>query len=411
MKSQVTVTVTINQAKEALAQTVDMYFSQDNQGNWRLDRNRARPVCLMGPTGIGKTEIVRQVAQEKDLAFLSYSVTHHTRQSAIGLPRLTERQVDGKSVCVTEYTLSEIVAEVWRTMEETGKDRGILFLDEFNCASETLRPAMLQLLQSKSFGPHALPDGWMLVLAGNPGEYNVSASALDPVMADRMRLLWLAPDYPAWRSYMTERGVHPMVLSYLDDHRGHFYVFEKGAEGTGLVTARGWEDLSILLKMMEEKGFSVDLTFVSQFLQSSKVARSFYTYYQQYSELIHSGVVERILEGVKPEETEDEVAEMNFAQRWALTCVVLLRLENLCQSDKAEPASRAMENALSFYQRCMEGQPQLEFLLNGITNSDPCAIHIAANGCERYRSMAEQLFFKSDTPSVRKLKRMLEKAG
>lgn len=408
MKSQVTVTVTIEQAKEALAQTVEMYFAQDEQGNWRLGRNRARPVCLMGPTGIGKTEIVKQVAEEKELAFLSYSVTHHTRQSAIGLPRLTERQVDGKSVFVTEYTLSEIVAEVWRVMEETGKDRGILFLDEFNCASETLRPAMLQLLQSKTFGPHALPDGWMLVLAGNPGEYNASASSLDPVMADRMRLLWLAPDYPAWRAYMTERGVHPMVLSYLDDHRGHFYVFEKGSEGTGLVTARGWEDLSVLLKMMEEKHFPVDLTFISQFLQSSKVARSFYTYYQQYSELIHSGIVERVLEGKQPVQ---EVAEMSFPQRWALTCVVLLRLENLCAAGKTEAANAAMEHVLEFYQTALEGQPQVEFLLNGITNSDPCAIHIATYGCEAYRVMAEQMFFKTDVPSVRKLKKMLEKAG
>jgi hypothetical protein len=336
-------------------------------------------------------------------------VTHHTRQSAIGLPRLTERQVGGKSVCVTEYTLSEIVAEVWRGIEESGKKKGILFLDEFNCASETLRPAMLQLLQSKTFGPHALPDGWMLVLAGNPGEYNASATALDPVMADRMRLLWLAPDYPAWRAYMTERGVHPMVLSYLDDHRGHFYVFEKGSEGTGLVTARGWEDLSVLLKMMEEKNFPVDLTFISQFLQSSKVARSFYTYYQQYSELISSGVVERVLEGQNPAQ---EVAEMSFAQRWALTCVILLRLENLCAAGKAEDAARAMETVLCFYQTALEGQPQVEFLLNGITNSDPCAIHIATYGCEVYRTMAEQLFFKSDAPSVRKLKKMLEqKAG
>ena len=408
MKSQVTVTVTIEQAKEALAQTVEMYFAQDEQGNWRLGRNRARPVCLMGPTGIGKTEIVKQVAEEKELAFLSYSVTHHTRQSAIGLPRLTERQVDGKSVCVTEYTLSEIVAEVWRVMEETGKDRGILFLDEFNCASETLRPAMLQLLQSKTFGPHALPDGWMLVLAGNPGEYNASATSLDPVMADRMRLLWLAPDYPAWRAYMTERGVHPMVLSYLDDHRGHFYVFEKGSEGTGLVTARGWEDLSVLLKMMEEKHFPVDLTFISQFLQSSKVARGFYTYYQQYSELIHSGIVERVLEGKQPVQ---EVAEMSFPQRWALTCVVLLRLENLCAAGKAEAANAAMEHVLDFYQTALEGQPQVEFLLNGITNSNPCAIHIATYGCEAYRVMAEKMFFKTDAPSVRKLKKMLEKAG
>ncbi len=47
-----------------------------------------------------------------------------------------------------------------------GKKEGILFLDEFNCESETARPIMLQLLQSKTFGPHTIPDGWMLVLAG-----------------------------------------------------------------------------------------------------------------------------------------------------------------------------------------------------------------------------------------------------
>ena len=71
MKSQVTVTVNIQQAKEALAQTAELYFAKDAAGNWRLDRRRARPVCLMGPAGIGKTEIVRQVAEEQGLAFLS----------------------------------------------------------------------------------------------------------------------------------------------------------------------------------------------------------------------------------------------------------------------------------------------------------------------------------------------------
>lgn len=102
---------------------------------------------------------------------------------------------------------------------------------------------------------------------------------------------------------------------------------------------------------------------------------------------------------------------MSFPQRWALTCVVLLRLENLCAADKAEAANAAMEHVLDFYQTALEGQPQVEFLLNGITNSDRCAIHIATYGCEAYRVMAEKMFFKTDAPSVRKLKKMLEKAG
>ena len=281
MKAQVTESVTIAQAKLALEQTAELYFLKKDNGDYRIDRRRARPVCLMGPAGIGKTEIVRQVAREKGLAFLSYSVTHHTRQSAIGLPRLKEWEQDGKKLSVTEYTVSEIIAEVYRVMEETGKKEGILFLDEFNCASETLRPVMLQLLQSKTFGPHAIPEGWMLVLAGNPGEYNVSAGELDAVTADRMRLLWLRPDYEAWRSYMTTRNVHPVVLSYLDAHRKSFYLFEKSSEGTALVTARGWEDLSVMLWLMEERSFEIDLAFVAQFIQSARVAHDFMTWYQQ----------------------------------------------------------------------------------------------------------------------------------
>ena len=281
MKAQVTESVTIAQAKLALEQTAELYFLKKDNGDYRIDRRRARPVCLMGLAGIGKTEIVRQVAREKGLAFLSYSVTHHTRQSAIGLPRLKEWEQDGKKLSVTEYTVSEIIAEVYRVMEETGKKEGILFLDEFNCASETLRPVMLQLLQSKTFGPHAIPEGWMLVLAGNPGEYNVSAGELDAVTADRMRLLWLRPDYEAWRSYMTTRNVHPVVLSYLDAHRKSFYLFEKSSEGTALVTARGWEDLSVMLWLMEERSFEIDLAFVAQFIQSARVAHDFMTWYQQ----------------------------------------------------------------------------------------------------------------------------------
>lgn len=406
MKVQVTETVTIAQAKTALTQTAKLYFSKDRVGRYRMDRRRARPVCLMGPAGIGKTEIVRQVAEEQNLAFLSYSVTHHTRQSAIGLPRLTEREINGKTVSMTEYTMSEIIAEVYRVMQETGKKEGILFLDEFNCASETLRPIMLQLLQAKTFGPHAIPDGWMLVLAGNPTEYNASASTLDAVTADRMRMLHLRADYDAWRAYMVHHGVHPIVLSYLDDHKRQFYVFEKGADGTALVTARGWEDLSVMLRMMEEQGFEIDLPFVAQFIQSAQVAREFLTYYNQYAAIIASGVAERIMGTEPTPELIAEIDAMSFTERWALTGVLLMRLEAVCE--KEDPSAMAkLDRILRFYDAVLSGEPQNEFLLNGVTNSDPIALLIARNGSASYTESANRVFFGDGTPTARELKQAL----
>ena len=409
MKAQVVEQVTVAQAKTAIAQTAALYFAKDANGRYRIDRRRARPVCLMGPAGIGKTEVVRQVAEEQGLAFLSYSVTHHTRQSAIGLPRLSECEVDGRTVPITEYTMSEIIAEVYRVMRESGKKEGILFLDEFNCASETLRPIMLQLLQSKTFGPHAIPEGWMLVLAGNPSEYNVSARALDAVTADRLRMLWLQPDYNAWRAYMVSRGVHPVVLSYLDDHRRQFYVFEKGKDGEALVTARGWEDLSVMLRMMEEFGYPVDLPFVAQYIQSAQVAREFISYYHQYSTIIASGLADAVFTNSLTEKQEKKLSEMSFPQKWALTAVVLTRLEQICADAKRGKADAAIRNALHFYDVFFDGAPQQEFLLGGITNTDAIALYIAEHGSDAYGASAEKVFFSDAmAPSVKKLKALLD---
>ncbi len=410
MKAQVIEQINIAEAKKTIAQTTDLYFAKDRSGSYRMDRRRARPMCLMGPAGIGKTEIVRQVAEEKELAFLSYSITHHTRQSAIGLPRLSTCSIEGRDVSITEYTMSEIIAEVYRVMNETDKREGILFLDEFNCASETLRPIMLQLLQSKSFGPHAIPDGWMLVLAGNPAEYNSSARALDAVTADRLRMMWLRPDYASWREYMIHKNIHPVVLSYLDDHRKQFYVFEKGNDGTGLVTARGWEDLSVMLRMMEEYGYEVDLAFAAQYLQSAQVAREFISYYQLYSKLIESGLADAMFKGKLTETQKNKLEKFSPIEKYALSSVILTRLENICQEAPAELADAAISGAIRTYGSLFSGDPQYEFLLNGITNSDPIALFIARNGNAAYAKAAQDYYFAADSaPSAKKLKALLEK--
>lgn len=83
-------------------------------------------------------------------------------------------------------------------------------------------PAMLQLLQSKQFGTHRLPEGWVIAAAGNPPAYNESARTFDTVTMDRVRLLQIEADYHVWRDYAHEKGLHPAVLSYLELNPEHF---------------------------------------------------------------------------------------------------------------------------------------------------------------------------------------------
>ena len=147
----------IKDAKEQNKNAIVAYFTKDEYGEYQIAIEDQRPVFLMGPPGIGKTAIMQQIASELGVGLVSYSMTHHTRQSALGLPYICTKSYGGKEYSVSEYTMSEIIASVYDMMEETGVREGILFLDEINCVSETLAPSMLQFLQYKIFGRHRVP--------------------------------------------------------------------------------------------------------------------------------------------------------------------------------------------------------------------------------------------------------------
>lgn len=122
---------------------------------------------------------MKQIAEETSIGLLSYSMTHHTRQSLLGLPYIERKIYGGKEYSVSEYTMSEIIASVYDLMEISGVREGILFIDEINCVSETLAPVMLQFLQYKTFGKHRVLDGWVVVPQGTlPNTTIPSASSI-----------------------------------------------------------------------------------------------------------------------------------------------------------------------------------------------------------------------------------------
>lgn len=287
----------IKQAKEYIENTVRLYLKKDEFGEYRIPPVRQRPIFLLGAPGIGKTAVMEQIAQDMGIALVSYSMTHHTRQSALGLPFITQKTYQGASISVSEYTMSEIIASVYDTCEESGIREGILFLDEINCVSETLAPAMLQFLQYKTFGRHRVPEGWVIVTAGNPPEYNRSVREFDVATLDRLKVMEVEPDYGVWREYAAERRIHNAVTSYLDLKKEHFYRIQMTAKGRSYVTARGWEDLSEILTLHEEEGLPVDGALVGQYLRNEAVAQEFCAYYELYQRYKNDYNIADILEG------------------------------------------------------------------------------------------------------------------
>ena len=313
----------IKEAKEEIKNAVTAYFTKDEFGEYEIPLPRQRPVFLMGPPGIGKTAVMEQIAAELGVGLVSYSMTHHTRQSALGLPFIESKTYGGKEYSVSEYTMSEIIASVYDMIEETGKKEGILFLDEINCVSETLAPSMLQFLQYKIFGRHRVPEGWIVVTAGNPPEYNNSVREFDIVTWDRLKRMDVEPDYEVWREYAVNSRVHPAVTTYLDIRKGDFYKIESTVDGKSFVTARGWCDLSDMIRLYEKNGIAVTERLVGQYLQNRKIAKEFAIYYDLFNKYRSDYQVDRILERKDEPPIRDRARRAGFDERIALLGLIL----------------------------------------------------------------------------------------
>ena len=317
----------IQQAKDYIKNDVRLYLKKDENGEYRIPIVRQRPIFLLGAPGIGKTAIMEQVAAELGIALVSYSMTHHTRQSALGLPFIRHQEFEGMEYDVSEYTMSEIIASIYDVMRDSDIKEGILFLDEINCVSETLAPSMLQFLQYKVFGRHQVPEGWVVVTAGNPPEYNKSVREFDVVTMDRLKVLEVEADYKTWRKYAAERGIHNAVLNFLEIKKDYFYHMEMTVKGRSYVTARGWEDLSEILKLYEEDELAVDETLVGQYIRNDRIVKEFTAYYDLYNKYKKDYQLDAILAGNATEESKIRGAKATFDERLSVLGMLLDKMQ------------------------------------------------------------------------------------
>lgn len=317
----------IKRAKQEIKDTIEAYLMKDEDGEYVIPSIRQRPVLLLGAPGIGKTQIMEQIAKECQIGLVAYTITHHTRQSAIGLPFISRKDFGGKEYAITEYTMSEIVASVYEKIEKTGLTEGILFIDEVNCVSETLAPAMLQFLQCKTFGNHEIPKGWVIVAAGNPAEYNKSVREFDVVTMDRVKKIEVEPDYQVWKEYAYRENIHPAVISYLDTRPQHFYKMETTVDGRSFATPRGWEDLSRIISAYSRLGKTADREVVVQYIQHELIAKDFANYLELYEKYQMDYELEQVFQGQIGEKLVKKAAHATFDERLSVISLLISRCQ------------------------------------------------------------------------------------
>lgn len=185
------------------------------------------PIMLWGPPGVGKSSIVRDLAERQGVGFLDI--------------RLSQREpVDLRGLPVPD---SERGAVDWLLASEWPRDmasRGILLFDELTAADRSLQVAAYELILDRRLGDlYRLPPGWLVVAAGNRGEDRAVAQTFSSALANRFCHLNLEADLEGWTRWASGQGLHPDVIAFLRFRPECFFDMEGGVE-QGWPSPRSW---------------------------------------------------------------------------------------------------------------------------------------------------------------------------
>ncbi|MEO0991835.1 MAG: MoxR family ATPase, partial [Pseudomonadota bacterium] len=198
---------------------------------------------LHGRPGVGKTDIVRQLADEIGAQLVDLRLTTIEPQDLRGLP----------------YYDHAAGRTTWYRPEDLPDDPdhpAILFLDELTAAAPTLQPTVYGLLQERRVGRHKLPDSTFLVAAGNTAEDGAIAYEMGTGLSDRLVHLLVQAEATDWLdNFAVPRGLDPAVTAFIRTRPDLLETTEEAlAEGrTIAATPRSWERVSQIIGAVADR--------------------------------------------------------------------------------------------------------------------------------------------------------------
>jgi hypothetical protein len=198
-----------------------------------------RPVFLWGPPGIGKSEVVADIATELGGLMIDLRMAQMEPTDIRGIPFFNKEL--GKMDWAPPVDLPD---------EETASQYPIvvLFLDEMNSAAPSVQAAGYQLILNRRVGKYVLPKNVVIVAAGNRESDKGVTFRMPMPLANRFVHIEMRPDFTSWQTWATSRGIHPDVVGYLSFAKQDMYDFDAKSSSRAFATPRSWCFVSDLLR-------------------------------------------------------------------------------------------------------------------------------------------------------------------
>jgi hypothetical protein len=238
-----------------------------------------RPVFIWGPPGIGKSALVERFAADVGLDCVSLLGSQLAPEDLIGVPRIE----DGKSV----FCPPRLVAR---------DEPYLLFVDELNACSFEVQKAFYSLINDRRLGEYRLPEGSVVVGAGNRAQDQAIVKPMSSALMNRMLHVELKPTARDWLDWAYGQGLHEWVLRYVETRPDHLHVAPPKTEET-FTTPRAWHILSDALLAYGHQVTPGEVEMLASGCLSPAHARSFGAFVKQ----LHGKLrVEHVLSGEQP---------------------------------------------------------------------------------------------------------------
>jgi hypothetical protein len=193
------------------------------------------PVFIWGAPGIGKSSIVKQVADEEELEFIDLRLSLLDPTDLKGIPFFDKENSEA----------------VWAKPNFLPKDqasKGILFLDEINTAPPSVQASAYQLVLDRKVGDYELPKNWSIVAAGNNESDRGVVYRMPPPLANRFVHLDMEVDFEDWKKWAYESSISLSIIGFLNFDKERLFNFDPSKNEKSFPTPRSWEYVDKVLK-------------------------------------------------------------------------------------------------------------------------------------------------------------------
>jgi|TARA_B100000945_G_scaffold69892_1_gene53094 hypothetical protein len=197
-----------------------------------------RPIFVWGGPGIGKSEVIHQIAKNIDAKVIDIRLSLWEPTDIKGIPYFNSKENNMVWAQPSELP----------TKAEAKKHKNIvLFLDEMNSAAPSVQAAAYQLILNRKVGQYELPDNVLICAAGNREADKGVVYRMPAPLANRFIHLEMKPEFDDWFEWAVEHNIHKDVVGYLTFSKKDLYDFDPKSPSRSFATPRSWSFVSELL--------------------------------------------------------------------------------------------------------------------------------------------------------------------